>query len=176
MFFTNEQGERAADLFFLENLLLWSMRAWVVGLRRGIPVEERIEGAFAKIGAADAEGQMYGFIWTLGHCASRMIEVGCVCNPQITTDERRLTAILALAQHGRSAEAWILLRSLFTANAAVAAIASAQGLIACLTAAGRILSPHRRSITDVRCVSAGAVPDDCRTVTLTQCSENVPHW
>ena len=40
-----EQGERA-DLFFLENLLLWSMRAWVVGLRRRIPVEERIAEVF----------------------------------------------------------------------------------------------------------------------------------
>jgi hypothetical protein len=166
MCFTNEQGERTADLFSLENLLLWSMRAWVVGLRRGIPVEERIEGAFAKIGAADAAGQMYGFMWTLGHCASRMIEVGCVCNPQITTDERCLIAILALVQHGRSGDALILLRSLFTANAAVAAIDSAQRLMACLTAAGRILSPRRPSITDFRCVSGGAVLHECRTVTL----------
>lgn len=166
MCFTNEQGERAADLFFLENLLLWSMRAWVVGLRRGIPVEERIEEVFAKIGAVGAASRMYGFMWTLGHCASRMIEVGCVCNPQITADERCFIAILALAQHGRSAEALILLRSLFTANAAVAAIDSAQRLMACLTEAGRILSPRRSSITDVRCVSGGAVPDDCRTVTL----------
>jgi hypothetical protein len=166
MCFTNEQGERAADLFFLENLLLWSMRAWVVGLRRRIPVEERIEGVFAKIGAADAAGQMYGFMWTLGHCASRMIEVGCVCNPQITTDERCLIAILALVQHGRSGDALILLRSLFTANAAVAAIDSAQRLMTCLTAAGRILSPRRPSITNVRCVSGGAVPHECRTVTL----------
>jgi len=166
MCFTNEQGERATDLFFLENLLLWSMRAWVVGLRRGIPVGERIESVFAKIDAANAAGQMYGFMWTLGHCASRMIEVGCVCNPQITADERCLITILALVQHERSAEALILLRSLFTANAAVAAIDSAQRLMACLTAAGRILSPRRSLITDVRCVSGGAVPHECRTVTL----------
>ena len=102
MRFTIEQGERA-DLFFLENLLLWSIRAWVVGLRRRIPVEERIEEVFAKISAADAAGQMYGFMWILGHCASRTIEVGCVFNPQITADERCLIAILALVQHGRSA-------------------------------------------------------------------------
>ena len=165
MCFTIEQGERA-DLFFLENLLLWSMRAWVVGLRRRIPVEERIEEVFAKISAADAAGQMYGFMWILGHCASRTIEVGCVCNPQITADERCLIAILALVQHGRSAEALIVLRTLFTANAAVAAIDSAQRLMACLTAAGRILLPRRPSITDARCVLGGAVPDDCRTVTL----------
>ncbi|MGH8753458.1 MAG: hypothetical protein ACREUJ_06230 [Burkholderiales bacterium] len=165
MCFTIEQGERA-DLFFLENMLLWSTHAWVVGLRRRIPVEERIEEVFTKISAADAAGQMYGFMWTLGHCASRTIEIGCVCNPKITADERCLIAILALVQHGRSAEALIVLRSLFTANAAVAAIDSAQRLMTCLTAAGRILSPRRPSITDVRCVSGGAVPDDCRTVIL----------
>ena len=165
MCFTIEEGERA-DLFFLENLLLWPMRAWVVGLRRRIPVEERIEEVFTKISAADAAGEMYGFMWTLGHCASRTIEIGCVCNPKITADERCLIAILALVQHGRSAEALIVLRSLFTANAAVVAIDSAQRLMTCLTAAGRILSPRRPSITDVRCVSGGAVPDDCQTVIL----------
>src|SRR5690242_3544680 len=96
---TIEHDERA-DLPMLENALLGSMRAWTIGLSRGIPVEERIEELFAKLGAPEAAGQLYGFIWIIGPCAGRAVEVDCLCNPRISDDERRLLDILALTQHG----------------------------------------------------------------------------
>ena len=136
---TIDHGERAG-LPMLENVLLWSMRAWTIGLRRGIPVEERIEELFAKIGAPEAAGQLYGFIWIVGHCASRTIEVDCVCAPRISADERCLLDVLALTQHGRSADAAALLASLVAGRAAAAAAASAQQITVALSASGRFLS------------------------------------
>ena len=143
MYFTIEHHERA-DLSILENVLLWSMLAWAIGMRRGIPVEEWIEEVFAKIGAPETASQIYGFIWIIGHCASRVIEVDCVCNPRISADERSLLDILALTQHGRSSDALVLLRSLVSDQAATAAADSAQRIMATLTASGRFLSLCRQ--------------------------------
>jgi hypothetical protein len=140
MCLTIEHDERS-ELSMLQSVLLWSMRAWAVGSRRGIPVEERIEEVFATIGAPQAAGHIYAFIWIVGHCATRMVEVDCVCNPRISADERCLLEILALAQHGRSSEALVLLRSLISDEAAAAAADSAQLVMNALTACGQLLAP-----------------------------------
>jgi hypothetical protein len=156
--------DERADLSVPENVLLWSMRAWTIGLRRGVPVDERIEEIFAKIGAPSAAGQLYGFIWIIGHCATRAIEVDCVCNPRIRADEHRLLDILALSQHGRSADALALLRSLVPAEAApAAAAASAQRIMAALTASGCFLSLRRR---DSGRRSPAMVAPDHRPITV----------
>ena len=136
---TSERRERA-DLSRLENLLLWSMRAWVIGLHRRLPVEEQIDEAFAAVGAAGAAGLLCGFMWILGHGAGRVVEIDCVCHPGISDDERLLLDILALAQHDRSEEAVILLCSMVTARAALEAADSAGRVMACLGAAGQFLS------------------------------------
>jgi len=161
---TIEHDERA-DLPMLENALLWSMRAWTIGLTRGIPVEERIEELFAKIGVPEAAGQLYGFIWIIGHCASRAVEVDCVCNPRISADERRLLDILALTQHGRPAEAAGLLAGLVSGQAAAAAAASARQITAVLTASGRFLSLRLPSARDVR-RAAGVSASSRRPITV----------
>jgi hypothetical protein len=126
----------------LDGVLLWTMRAWVVGITEKIPVEEQIQDAFAKIGAPDASGQLFGFMWVLSHGARRMLNVDCVCKQHVSTDERCLLDILALSQQGRSFEALLLLRSMVSAGAATAAHDGAARVTAALTAAGRILQPR----------------------------------
>ena len=44
------EDERTA-LPHLEQLLLYSMRAWVIGYCRGLPIAERLDEVFAVIGA-----------------------------------------------------------------------------------------------------------------------------
>ena len=134
--------DERASLPYLEQLLLWSMRAWVIGFCRGLPVEERLEAAFAGVGAPAAAAHLYGFMWALGHGARRLLAVDCVCRPQVSADERCLLDILALHQAGRSLEAVLLLRSLATPAAALAAGDSAARLGAALATAGRFLSPR----------------------------------
>ncbi len=121
-------------------VLLWTMRAWVMGITQKIPVEEQIRDAFAKIGAPGAASQLFGFMWVLGQRANRQLAVDCVCNPRISDDERALLEILALYQQGRSFEAMIVLRSMVDPKSAQAAAESAQSVAAALTAARRFLS------------------------------------
>lgn len=129
------------DLSSLENTLLWAMRVWAIGLGRRIPVEEPVVRAFAKLGAADAGGQMQGFVMILGQSAVRMIDLDCVCRRRLSGDERRLLGVLALVQHGKTAEALILLRPLIRTGATMSAIDSAQRLMASLSAARLFLTP-----------------------------------
>ncbi len=119
-----------------ERIALWTMRAWVIGITQKIPVEEQIQDAFNRIGAPDATGQLYGFMWILSQGACRMLDVDCVCSTNISTDERALLDILALSQHGRSFEAMILLRSMVKGTRALATAECANDFVRTLTAAG----------------------------------------
>jgi hypothetical protein len=118
------------------------MRAWVLGITEKIPVEEQIQDVFTRIGAPDATGQLFGFMWVLGQGAHRTLAVDCVCKPHVTGDERALLDVLTLSQHGRAFEALLLLRSMVKPNAALAAHDSAARVTAALSAAGRILQPR----------------------------------
>jgi hypothetical protein len=118
-----------------EGILLWSMRAWVIGITQKIPVEEQIQDAFNRIGAPDATGQLSGFMWILSQGANRMLNVDCVCQNSISRDERILLDILALSQHKRTFEAMVMLRSLVRRSSAVAAAESAVKVMSSLSAA-----------------------------------------
>jgi hypothetical protein len=154
MEFHVDRGE--PTLPWLETMLLWSMRAWVIGSRRKIPVERQIEEVFDRIGAGDAVGALFGFMWVVGHGALRTLNVECVCNPGISADERCLLDVIALHQHRRSFEAMVLLRSLLAPRAALAAADSAARLTAALTDANRFLASPQLPTT--RHVFTGPTP------------------
>jgi hypothetical protein len=122
-----------------ERILLWTMRAWVIGITQKIPVEEQIQDAFNRIGAPDATGQLYAFMWILSQSASRMLNVDCVCQTSLSADERTLLDIVALSQHKRTFEAMILLRAIVRRGRAVAAGETAMKVATVLTEAGFVL-------------------------------------
>jgi hypothetical protein len=115
------------------------MRAWVIGITQKIPVEEQIQDAFNRIGAPDATGQLYAFMWILSQGASRTLNVDCVCQTSLSSDERTLLDIVTLSQHKRTFEAMILLRSIVRRSRAVAAADSAMKVAGALSAAGFVL-------------------------------------
>jgi hypothetical protein len=136
-----------------ERIMLWTMRAWVIGITQKIPVEEQIQDAFTRIGAPDATGQLYAFMWILSQGASRMLDVDCVCSTKISEDERALLDILALSQHGRSFEAMILLRSMVKSSRALATAECARDFVQALSVAGfhlpvRALETSRYAFAD----------------------------
>src|SRR5882724_5081769 len=90
------EDERTA-LPHLEQLLLYSMRAWVIGVCRGLAIAERLDEVFAVIGAPDAAAHLCGFMWAVGNGARRLLAVDCVCRAEVSDDERRLLDVLALA-------------------------------------------------------------------------------
>src|SRR5579859_4894358 len=89
----------------IDGVLLWTMRAWVLGIREKIPVEEQIQDAFNRLGAPGATGPLFGFMRCLSHGAARTLDVHCVCVPEVSCDERCLIDILALSQQARRFEA-----------------------------------------------------------------------
>ena len=123
----------------LEYVILWTMRAWVMGIVERIPVEEQICDAFRQIGVPGGTAQIYEFMWLLSQGACRTINIDCVCRPAVSEDERRLLDILALAQRNKSFEALMLLRTMLAPRMAVAAAESAARLAEMLGAEGVVL-------------------------------------
>lgn len=123
----------------LVSLVLWTMRAWVVGIVERIPVEEQICDAFRQLGVPDGTAQLYEFMWLLSHAANRIINIDCVCWPQVTEDERRMLDVVALAQRGRSFEVLMLLRAMLAPPVATAAAESAARFAETLKSEGLML-------------------------------------
>ena len=128
-----------SSLSRLESVLLWAMRAWVVGIVEKIPVEEQICDAFRQIGVPGGTAQLYEFMWVVSQGATRTIDVDCVCKARVSRDERSLLNVIALAQHERTFEALVLLRSMLEPKIAMAAVDSAARIAAMLRAEGQHL-------------------------------------
>jgi len=130
-----------AALPFAERLMLWTMRAWVMGVHRGNPTTTQIEAAFAKAGVQEAAEDLERFMVTFARGASRQIAVDCICKQQVSADERRLLDILSCHQHGRALDALALLRSMMHPRQAAAASWEAGKLADRIKAVGYLLDP-----------------------------------
>lgn len=123
----------------LDNALLWTMQAWVVGHCRDADVGSRVADIYAELGAPEAAGYLDGFMWVLSQGATRLLEVNCVCCDIVSADERALLDIFALVQEGQEEEALALLGTMAMPGAALAARSSALRLMAALNQAGQYL-------------------------------------
>jgi len=124
----------------LDNALLWTMRAWVIGHCRNRDTAERINAVFGKLGAATATGHLGGFMTVLSRGAVRSLEINCVCHPAVSDDEATLLEIVSLQQHERHEEAYERLVGMTTEAAAVAGCDQANRLALALIEAGRVLA------------------------------------
>lgn len=98
-------------------LVLWAIRAWVVGIRRRIDAGEPIRAAFDKYGIAEAAYLIDGLMSVVACGASRSLAVECVCHDTVSDDERCLLAAAALHQDGYGFEARFLLRTMLLPSA-----------------------------------------------------------
>jgi hypothetical protein len=122
-----------------ENVLLWSLRAWVIGHNRRIDVVQRIGAVFTQLGASEAASYLDDFMRILCRGATRTLNIDCVCYPEVSADESTLLDVFALQQEGYGNEARALLRQLIERNAAAAGCCSAARLVLALKAAGHAL-------------------------------------
>ena len=134
-----DRADERRTLPIEQAVLLWCMRAWVQELKRPAGIGARIGDLLDRFGVPDAAPHLRGLMAALGHGASRMIDVQCVCCTRIAADERALLEVLGLAQAGRSREALRVLGGLVTANGARAALRSAEEVGRAMAAAGRVL-------------------------------------
>jgi hypothetical protein len=119
-----------------DRLVLWAIRAWVVGIRRRIDAGEPIRAAFDKYGIPEAGCLIDGLMSVVACGACRPLAVECVCADAVSDDEHVLLAAAALHQDGRGFEARFLLRTILSPGASNGAAEILDRLGALLADAG----------------------------------------
>ena len=122
-----------------QGALLCCMRMHVIGMRRGIAVETRIDEMLEVLGAPAASPCLRDLMVALSQGCTRMIEVRCVCEKGLDADEWALLDVLSLAQAMRPFEALLVLRGFTTQSGASAALRGAEGVGTALAQVGRFL-------------------------------------
>ena len=150
-------SQLCTGLPMLENALLWSMRAWVIGHSRRVDVSERIARVFDRLGAPEAARHLDGFMWSLSQTATRVLEVHCVCYSEVSGDEAALLHLLALQQDEEYEEAFSLMAAMTIERGAVLACDHACRLVLALRDAGQTLhrKPHAAAACDPRWADQG---------------------
>lgn len=123
-----------------QGVLLWSMRAWVLGLARATSMEARIQGAFAGMDAADAAPGLSGFMACVDDGGIRTIDVRRMCDPAVSADERLLLDVFRLVQDGEAAQAARVLRGMVGPSSIAAALHRAEDVASALADAGHRLA------------------------------------
>ena len=131
--------ERAA-LPSAQGVLLWSMRAWVLGLARSVDMGVRIRGAFAGFDAEDAAASLAGFMEALDDGGVRTIDIGRMCSLGVTVDERLLLGIFSAVQAGQAGKAAAVLRGMVAARSIPVALDWAEDVASALLDAGQQLA------------------------------------
>jgi hypothetical protein len=127
--------------------VLWSIRAWVIGMCCSIPVERRIITVLNRVAGRHATHSLFGFMTAVTSGAQRTISISCMCNSEINRDELALLNILSLYQRDRNLEAMVLLRSLVSAPAAAQVRQSGEEFSRILLASGHWLAPPSPAAT-----------------------------
>ncbi|MCQ4159105.1 hypothetical protein NON00_04095 [Roseomonas sp. GC11] len=131
-----DQPNLCAALSPLEGALLWSMRAWAIGLSRGIATGQEIAALYADLGIPEGAAVLDAMMLALNQGATRMIDVNCVCHPNLSADELDLVDLLALQQEGRQEDAVAVLLGMAAPRDALAIAQHAGMLVALLHQAG----------------------------------------
>jgi len=122
-----------------DRLVVWAIRAWVIGLKRRIDAAEPIQAAFGKYGIPQAACLFEGLMSVVACGALRPLAVECVCHETISDDERILLAAAALHQDESGFEARFPLRTMLSPTASSGAAEILDRLGALLGSAGLTL-------------------------------------
>ena len=128
-----------SELKLPDRLVLWAIRAWVVGIKRCSDSDEPIQAAFGKYGIPEAAYLIDGLMSVVASGACRSLAVECVCHDAVSDDERCLLAAAALHQDGCGFEARFLLRTMLSPDASNGAAEILDRLGALLADAGLTL-------------------------------------
>ncbi len=128
--------DRCAALSPLEGALLWSMRAWALELSRGISTAGEIAALYGGLGIPEGAAILDAMMLALNSGATRMLDVNCVCHPDLSADELDLVDLLALQQEGRHEDAVAMLCSMATPQDAVVIAHRAGALVELIHQAG----------------------------------------
>ena len=141
-----------------DRLVLWAIRAWVIGLKQRLDVTEPIRTAFGKFGIEEGADLTDALMSIVACGASRVLTVECICQAAVSDDEQRLLAAAALHQKGEGMEARFLLRTMLSPDASAHAGQILDRFGALLATAGLVLSS--RPMTTERYILGPARNDE----------------
>lgn len=102
------------DLTGCEQLLLWSIRTWVIGFMRKHDVNIALIRAFKRYNIPEACTALEHFMYCLSFGAKRTIDISCPLKSSLSPDELTLMNIFANYQKGHSSLATCMLDNLCT--------------------------------------------------------------
>lgn len=103
-----------SDLGFVEQITLWSIRAWIAGFRSGEEMQAIMHQALDMMDAADALPYVDAAMTVLSVSVKRPMDAGCPKCRHVTPDEGRLLLALALTGRGMEGPVYKLLDPLVT--------------------------------------------------------------
>ena len=92
---------RTSQLSRPDRLLLWAIRAWVIGLKRRLDVAPPLAVAFGRVGVPEAAEIVDALMSVVACGAVRTLAVECVCETGVSEDESRLLAAAGLYQQAQ---------------------------------------------------------------------------
>ena len=145
---TPQRALQLSDLGYPEQLLLRSIRLWVLGYRLNNSPEDRLAKAFEAAGLKHGRQKFEEFMVAVTAGASRSLGIHCACHDGIGDDEHQLLDILRLSQPDfGTGQCRFLLEDLLTVAALPIAAVKAQALAFAFTDEGYKLG-GRRAATD----------------------------
>jgi hypothetical protein len=127
--------EARDELAWLEGTILAALRTWVLASKRGVAADSAIQAMFANLRATEASDHLDRFMRGLSKGCTRMIQVYCTCEPELSPDEVLLLDMFALLQEDRHEAATDLLQRIVTPAAAYSASGDALAIVQLLNAA-----------------------------------------
>tara|TARA_R110002073_G_scaffold92685_16_gene217195 strand:+ start:3395 stop:3922 length:528 start_codon:yes stop_codon:yes gene_type:complete len=98
-----------SDLTSTEQLLLWSLRTWVLGYIRKAPVQDDISRAYSHYKVPEASTLLAHFMYALSFGAKRTIDISCPLKSGLSPDELTLLNIFSNFQAGNMSLACCML-------------------------------------------------------------------
>ncbi|MBL4801965.1 MAG: hypothetical protein JKY45_08725 [Emcibacter sp.] len=95
-----------------EQLLLWSIRTWVMGLIRKIETKDTLKQAYGQYKIPEASIALSHFMYCLSFGAKRALDIRCPISGSISPDEITIMNFITSAQRGNTPLAESILNDL----------------------------------------------------------------
>ena len=141
-----ETGPAREDLDFGAQLLLWSVRLWVLGVCHRKATIEIIDRAYTMVGCPDGARLLNTAMQTLTLSARRVLDVRPPCFRSISSDEQRLLDAVGCYQQADTVRPRFIISAMSHAQSTPAVLNALEGLSRSLLRGGLRLGADIASI------------------------------
>ena len=134
-----ETGPVRHELDFGGQVVLWSIRLWVLGVCHQKPTHETIDRAYALIGCPDGARFVNAAMQKLTASARRVLDIRPPCFTAISDDEQRLLDAIRCFQRADKVRPRFIVSAISYRQAAPALLNALERLSQCLLLGGLVL-------------------------------------